>query len=325
MVKREIIMLYLISLIAAAVPMILYLIIIWQFDFYNIKPFKFIFKIFMWGAIGAIFFAIIGSGIVSESLSLLIKKPTELNHISTIVIAPYIEEITKGIFLFITFSNKKVDFITDGLLYGSAIGLGFGMTENFLYFITYGHSFSQWFSIVVIRSLFSGVMHCVSTGTLGAFIGYSKFNPLKNRIVFILIGLTIAISIHFAWNLSVSMESTTAIGFLFMLVTILIFIFLYALAINTEKKMIFNELYEEFKNGLIPLEHLIILNSGTRNKSGWVDESIRKPYISASTTLAFRKMELKNSSGLSKTFYANDVEYYRQFIFNLLHINAKLE
>lgn len=318
-------MLYLISLIAAVVPMMLYLIIIWQFDFYNRKSFKFVFKFFMWGAIGAIVVAIIGSAIVSESLSILIKNPIKLNHIDTIVVAPYIEEITKGFFLFFTFSNKKVDFITDGLLYGGAIGLGFGMTENFFYFVTYGHSFSQWISIVVIRSLFSGVMHCVSTGTLGAFIGYSKFKPIKNKVFYILIGLTIAILIHFAWNLSVSMETTTSIGFLFMFITILVFIFFYALAINSEKKIIFNELYDEYKSGLIPLEHLMILNSGSRNKSGWVDESVRKSYISASTTLAFRKMELKNSSGSSKIFYSNDVEYYRQFIFNLLNIHSKLE
>ncbi len=318
-------MLYLASLIAAIVPMMLYLIIIWQLDFYNRKPFKLVFRFFTWGAVGSIVFAIIGSAIISESLSVIIKNPIKLNHLSTIVVAPYIEEITKGCFLFFTFSNKKVDFITDGLLYGGAIGLGFGMTENFFYFVTYGHSFSQWISIVVIRSLFSGVMHCVSTGTLGAFIGYSKLKSSNNRIFYIITGLTIAIVIHFAWNLSVSMETTTSIGFLFMLITILVFIFFYVLAINSEKEIIFNELYDEYKNGLIPFEHLIILNSGKRNKSGWVDESIRKSYISASTTLAFRKMELKNSSGSSKIFYSNDVEYYRQFIFNLLHIHSKLE
>jgi len=71
-------------------------------------------------------------------------------------------------------------------------------------------------------------------------------------------------------------------------------------------------------NGLIPANHLDILNSSKRKKSGWVDESIRKLYIRAATTLAFRKMELKGSTGSSRQFYEKDVEYYRTFIQNLL-------
>jgi hypothetical protein len=81
---------------------------------------------------------------------------------------------------------------------------------------------------------------------------------------------------------------------------------------------------EEAINGVIPFEHLEILDSAKRNKTGWVDESIRKLYIRTATTLAFRKMELKNSSGSSKQFYEKDVVYYRNFIHNLL-TNSNVE
>jgi len=311
---------YAASAIAAIVPMMIYLVIIWRFDIYDREPFGLVLLNFLWGALGAIFFAIVGSALISSSLSLIISDQNYLNRVETIFVAPYVEEITKGLFLFITFTNKKFDNITDGLVYGGAIGLGFAMTENFLYFITFGNTISQWITIVIIRTLFSGVMHCVATATFGAFLGYSKFRRKKGKIFFPLAGLIIAMFIHFVWNLSVSVGSTTFAGFIFMFFTILIFIITFIFAVSGERKIIFRELFDEYKSGLIPFEHLTILNSSKRKRTGWVDESIRKLYIRAATTLAFRKMELKNSSGSSKKFYEKDIEYYRQFIFNMLYI-----
>ena len=311
-------MLYIASALAAIIPMIIYLLVIWRFDRYDREPFGLVLQNYLWGALGAIFFAIIGSSIITFGLSILIHDQTQLNHVETIFVAPFVEEITKGIFLLITFSNKKFDNITDGIVYGGAIGLGFGMTENFLYFIAFGTTPAAWLTIVMIRTLFSGVMHCVATATFGAFLGYSKFKNIYYKITFPIIGLAIAMFIHFAWNFSVSFEATTLPGFAFMIFTVLIFITVFSVAVSNERKIIYNELFEEAVDGVIPLGHLEYLNSAKRNKLGWVDESIRKLYIRAATTLAFRKMELKNSSGSSKEFYKKDVEYYRTFIHNLL-------
>ncbi len=317
-------MLYFASAIAAIIPMGIYLFIIWKFDRYDREPFGLVLQNYLWGALGAIFFAIIGSGIITFALSLLIHDKVQLEHAETIFIAPFVEEITKGMFLLITFSNKKFDNMTDGIVYGGAIGLGFGMTENFLYFIAFGTTPAAWLTIVAIRTLFSGVMHCVATATFGAFLGYAKFKNFFYKIIFPFVGLAIAMFIHFAWNFSVSFQVTTILGFAFMIFTVVIFIIVFSVAVSNERKIIYNELMEEAVEGTIPIDHLEYLNSSKRNKLGWVDESIRKLYIRAATTLAFRKMELKNSSGSSKEFYNKDVEYYRVFIHNLLaqnHLN----
>jgi RsiW-degrading membrane proteinase PrsW (M82 family) len=312
------------SAIAAVVPMLVYLTIIWRFDRYDREPFALLLKNYLWGAIGAIVLAIIGSGIISGFFSFFIHSKEALHNTETIFIAPFVEEITKGVFLFITVRNIKFDNMTDGIVYGGAIGLGFGMTENFLYFIAYGNTISEWLSIVVIRTLFSGVMHCVSTATFGAFLGYAKFKSSTQKIFLTAAGLVIAMFIHFAWNISVSFESTAFLGFIFMACTVVIFIIVYSLSVLGERKIIYNELKDEVKNGLLPEAHLNILNSPARNRMGWVDESIRKLYVSAATTLAFRKMQLKNSSGMSKEYYQRDVEYYRQFIMNLLSPNYNM-
>jgi hypothetical protein len=84
-----------------------------------------------------------------------------------------------------------------------------------------------------------------------------------------------------------------------------------------EKKIIIDELIPESALGLIPKEHLIILCSTKRNNRGWVDEEIRKSYIKAATTLAFRKKQMESSKGHSKEFYESEVNKYREFIKSL--------
>ena len=305
------------SALAAIVPMASYLVFIWWFDRYDREPFKLVLQNYLWGAIGAIIFAVLGSMIFSTILSEFVSNKKELNYLGTIAIAPVVEEITKGIFLLITITNKKFDNITDGIVYGGAIGLGFGMTENFLYFISYGTTISNWITIVIIRTLFSAVMHCVSTATFGAFLGLAKFKGSANRIFLPITGLMIAILIHFSWNFTVSYQSTAILGFLFLGVTIIIFIAIFSASVMNEKRIIIDELIPEAALGIIPNEHLIILCSTNRNRRGWVDENIRKPYIKAATTLAFRKKQLKSSKGQSKEFYESEVNNYRQFIKNL--------
>ena len=149
-------MLYFESALAAILPMLVYLIIIWRYDRYDREPLGLVLQNYLWGGLGAIFFAIIGSSIIYYILSLFIPNHMQLERTEVILVAPFVEEITKGLFLLIVFSSKKFDNVTDGLVYGGAIGLGFGMTENFLYFVAFGGtSFSAWLTIVIIRTLFS--------------------------------------------------------------------------------------------------------------------------------------------------------------------------
>jgi protease PrsW len=192
------------------------------------------------------------------------------------------------------------------------------MTENLMYFITNSGSVGTWLFIVIVRTLFSAVMHCVATGTLGAFLGYSKFRRGLTKVAFALLGLLIAIIIHSAWNSIISFESIAWLGFVFMTMTIIIFIIVFNFLIAGERRIIFSELLEESQNGLIPVEHLSILNSPSRNKLGWVDESIRKIYVASAIRLAFRKIQHKNSSGINKNYYEAEVDNLRKSITILL-------
>ena len=129
-------MLIIFSALAAIIPMSIYLVLIWKFDRYDREPFKLVFTNYLWGALGAIVLALIGSFIFTTVASFFIRDDLQLSRFGAVVVAPIVEEITKGLFLLITITNKKFDNITDGIVYGGAIGFGFGMTENFLYFVT---------------------------------------------------------------------------------------------------------------------------------------------------------------------------------------------
>ena len=190
-------MLILASLIAAVIPMTTYLLIIWRMDSYEREPLKMVLLHFFWGAIGAVFFGVILSIILSKQINSLVSDSAQLSFLQTILIAPFVEEITKGFLLLFTVMSVKFDNLTDGLVYGGAIGLGFGMTENFLYFIAYADTLTSWIGIVIIRSGFSAVMHCIATASFGAMLGVAKFSRGSKKILLPLAGLIVAMFILF--------------------------------------------------------------------------------------------------------------------------------
>jgi RsiW-degrading membrane proteinase PrsW (M82 family) len=306
------------SLIAAVLPMLTYLLLIWYFDLYDREPFKLVIQNYFWGAFGAVIFAVLGGLFLTKVLNGITENKDELDFLGTIAIAPIVEEITKGVFLFLMVSRAKFDNITDGIVYGGAIGLGFGMTENFLYFITYTENISGWIYLVIIRTFFSAVMHCIATGTFGAFMGISKFKRTSIKIPLIISGLLLAIFIHFIWNYSIITKSYAPLGFVFMGVSIILFCAIFISSVMSERKIIYDELQEESSLGFIPAHHTGILSSLKRNNKGWIDESIRKKYITTATALAFRKFQIRNITGKKKLIYENEITKYRNFISSLL-------
>ncbi|MCB9205799.1 MAG: PrsW family intramembrane metalloprotease [Ignavibacteriales bacterium] len=306
---------FLASLIAAVVPMILYLIFIWRLDKYEREPLGKVLNHFLWGAVGAIFFGILFSSVLNSATNVFISNEGILSLISTVLIAPFVEELVKASFLFRTFRKNYFDNITDGLVYGGAIGLGFGMTENLFYFMMYNETFSQWIYVVIIRSIFSAVMHAIATATVGAFLAKTKFSltPTKKRLP--IIGILLAMIFHATWNFSLSFEFTSIVGILFMVFLIIGFLLIFNLSLNNENKLIQAELLGE--------ERIFIDEANQSfNKKYIFDKikkkSVRKEYMNFVTKLAFRKFQAKNSSGIQKEKYLKDIELYRSKIIYLL-------
>ena len=307
------------SILAAIIPMTLYLIFLWKFDKYEPEPLKLVLLHFLWGASAAIVLGIIGSKLVSIPLQLVITIPEKVSFIQIILVAPIIEELSKGALLFRTRNDKRFDNLIDGLVYGGAIGLGFGMTENFLYFITFGSSIQNLLWLIVIRSGFSAVMHGMATSAFGALLSISKYSEERNKKLLTVAGLTIAVSIHFIWNFSVSFSNTFLFGIFFIVVIVGIFITVFIFSLKFEESIIRDKLSDE-----IPERYVPILTSTVRNRKGWFTEKYRKEFISVSIKLAFRKHELEMSAE-KKELYIVDVEELRLRVNELLQLNNKTE
>ena len=307
-------MLALASLLFALVPMLLYLWGIWLMDRYDREPVSLLLLHFAWGALGAIFFGIVFSITLSTTLG-----ASEFHD--AIFIAPFTEEPTKGLFLFWSVRDRRFDNITDGVVYGMAIGLGFGMTENFLYFLG-ASTPGEWVFLVVIRTLFTAVMHAMATGIFGAFMGLTKFGRPALRVPLRLLGLVLAMGMHFLWNFSVSINNPAAsgLGLLFIVLSVIVIVVVVQLALLAENRLLIRELTQESEDGLIPATHLQYLPYTNKRKLvGWLSPVVdRKQYVSLSTRLAFRRFQSRSCPPTQQEGDMAEVEQLRQAIRELL-------
>lgn len=310
---------YIASLLAAIIPILFYLFFLWKFDRYEPEPIDAIVKHFLWGAIGSIIFGIIMSSFFITDINYLQTTNEISSLLLAILVAPITEEIAKGLFLIKSSQKDYFDNMTDGIVYGGAIGLGFGMTENFMYFLMYNDNFVNWLSIVIIRSVFSATMHAIATATFGAMLAKAKFTVKKShKIILPIIGLLLAMAFHATWNFFISGEFTYSIAILFMVVLIITFLFVYKYSLKLEKEIIITELEEEIYKINFPREHLSIISTSKKFRRNWINNKIRKRYANLATKLAFRKHQAKNSSGIRKKNYTADVEKYRKLLADII-------
>ena len=303
------------SIAAGIIPMLTYLFIIWKMDKYEPEPIKLIAASYLWGAVAAIILSIAGSFVFIMFLEITgVQESTALH---SIIVAPLVEETAKALFLFVIITKKDFDNITDGLVYGAAIGLGFGMTENIFYYLTYGTTLDYWLFLVFVRSGFSAVMHAVATAIVGAFFGMAKYAYYRHRFILPIFGLAIASFIHFMWNYSVTFENTFYWGFAFLIFATAGFLVSFKLSLKSEQNILKKEL-----KGEIPDEHIKIIISKLRNDEGWVDEDVRKNYISTAVKLAFRKCQSKQRKKDLGKLFELEIEELRKYL-NFVNITKE--
>ncbi len=315
------------------VPMIVYLVIIWWMDRYEREPFWLVSLNFFWGATGAIVFGIIGSIIMGLGVSEFIfqfandSDAGTLNNLAgAVIVAPLVEESTKGMFLLMMAFSRHFDGPVDGAVYGGAVGLGFGMTENFLYFMSFPQDYVGLFMLIIIRTLFSAVLHCCTQAVFGAAIGYAKFKGLWAKLTIIPLGLGIAIFMHFMWNLTVSFNSTALIGFVFMILAVIVIFTVFQFGVHQEGKIILRELTDESNStGYIPRDHLMHLPyTSKRHKKGWLPAGInQKEYVKTAVKLAIRKNQIKHLKTGSKSVYIKEVDTLRNKVYTILFYNQQ--
>lgn len=281
-----------VSLIVAVTPMVAMLIFIWWVDRYDREPLKYVFGAFLWGGFGAIALSILGTEAGIRMLGGIVNT-TEFDF-PAVVLAPFIEEFMKGLVVFFLLGMRQFDNVTDGLVYGAASGLGFGMTENFMYFTQFAGSTPgfEWLNLLFIRSMMTANMHCAASATFGAGIGKLKDggkNPWMSVGGFYLL----AVFLHATWNFLVTSRSEAywEIAVIILIIYIIFILVIYVRGIMGERKQREVVLVEEFDLGVLPADHRKILMSYRAMRRGrWFPEYLNKDkYLALVSRLALRK------------------------------------
>jgi len=311
-------MLALLSLLFAVLPMVAYLWLIWLMDRYDREPVGLLAANFLWGGFGAVILAVIASIVGSIALDMG-------EFLDAVILAPVVEEPAKALFLIYTVRSRHFDNVTDGLVYGMAVGLGFGMTENFLYFLS-ASTMGEWLVVVVVRTLFSAVMHAMATGIVGAFAGWVKFRARASRFPLLLLGLALAVGMHSFWNFAVSADDPAAagLGLLFIALSVVVILAVMQISLGFESRMLRKELQEEADSGLIPDAHInFIPFTGRRGIRGWLPMEVdRKMYLKTGTRLAFRKSQARCLEGSRRALWDAEIDELRMKVAALLNSAA---
>jgi len=323
--------LLLLSVIAAGVPMIGYLLLMRWLDRYEREPLGLVIAAFAWGGIGAIVISIIGSIVLMLPLGLATDETTAM-FLSVSMVAPIVEEPAKALCLLLLYRSRQFDNATDGFVYGAAAGLGFGMSENFLYFAsTAGQGVGAWVVVVIMRTLFTGLMHAGATSMVGAALGWAKFSTSPRRKMAVPLALLAAIAMHALWNSLAMAPMVFEAGAALPVISFLLFpiefgalFVIFQASLMSESRLIQRELAEEAQSGTLPAAHVekFAKWSARRSHESWVPKGVDGArYLELGTLLAFRKNQRAARPG--EAYYAEEVTRLRGELRELLGAPAE--
>ncbi len=179
--------------------------------------------------------------------------------------APLLEEVAKGLGLvLVVLFSRHFDNPTDGIVYGTAVGLGFAVTENFIYAVGAGTVplLSIPADMLILtggRTLFSAGVHALSSAIFGGFLGWAILTGRwQMRLLWVVLGFLAAVAIHGAWNMALLarraiLPDGTLRSWLAVIPALyLVFALVLALFLRSEQGILKRQLEEEVKFGTAP-------------------------------------------------------------------------
>ncbi|MEZ4316523.1 MAG: PrsW family intramembrane metalloprotease [Myxococcota bacterium] len=316
------------STVCAALPMLLFLTFVWLSDRYDREPLWLVGLTFFWGAIGAVLialplntgFSMLVDAVIAPALGSAGFDPEVAKSlIGPTIGAPLFEEPAKALFLLFVAWNRRPHDMSSGFVYGAAAGLGFGMTENFLYFNSVSSNLGAWGLTVLIRTFYSALLHAMASAVVGAAFGFARLRGGLALLGSTAAGLAAAMLLHAMWNGLLSLDQFSPVdlrltNFVLLPLEVLFVAFVYQLCLLDDSMAIRRELEEEEDAGRLPVDHSWKLASWWRRKV----ESVAPAgvdadrYVRTATALARRKRQLRLLGERAPDFYRDDVRRLRR-------------
>lgn len=296
----------LVSLAVSAAILLIVVALVWWVDRYDREPLHLVVMVFLWGASAAPLISVTSFGVIGRLLNGF-EETTTGAMISIGLVTPMIEELSKAVaVVLVVFFSSKFDNPTDGVVYGTAVGLGFAVSENVLYGISAGVQLHSGAGILVLvggRTLLSAGVHAVSSAAFGGFLGHAVMSGnLTAKTMWAATGLLAAVFLHGSWNLSllwfgpVGEDGAPRLWLAALPILYLVYIMALALVLHSEHRILRRQLGDEVEMGLVPSWVLDVIPFYRRRirANWWPSRSERTVIARLLTRVAFRKHAIRN-------------------------------
>ena len=238
-----------------------YLLFVRAIDLYEREELKYVIPVFLWGCTVAIGISLFLNTIFDVILSAVVGTRSA-DLFTAVFVAPVVEECAKGLALVIAFAVASIvslrrgdlEFsgVMDGIVYGSAVGFGFSIAEDILYYAQFDEE------TFVARRILGGFDHAAFTSLTGIGIGlipWVRSSFLK--LLLPVLGLAGAIVLHATYNFAATVVPPLA--FVLEFFVLLSYALTIVVWLAVERWIIRTELWEEVARGTIsPGEYAIL-------------------------------------------------------------------
>lgn len=200
-------------------------------DRWEPEPRRLLVLAFCWGASVAVILAVI---LEAYGDYLLGAKPLYFNSMA--ILAPFVEEATKGLFLLIMMTGNRrnqLNSLTDCMVYAGVTGAGFAWLEDIMYagqIPLFGDLFRD------IIGPFAHPLFTTMTG-IGVYFALQRRNVVA-KAGCILLGYLAAVVMHGMWNGSMKLGHFIAVYLLWMVPVFVLVIVLAVLSRRKEQRIV---------------------------------------------------------------------------------------
>lgn len=257
-----------IGLVIALVPLTIVFLGVRIIDRWEPEPKSMIAFAVGWGAIAAVAITLLADLAVTMAFG---SRSEEFN---TVIQAPIVEELAKGIGIYIIFliGRRSFDGPIDGIVYGALVGGGFAFTENIQYFalsVIEGGG-TQLTATFIMRGILSPFAHAMFTALTGFAMGLAARRHASRSAVFGAgaVGVIGAVLLHGFWNGSAVFADFFAL-YIMLQVPLFIGFILAIVALRREEARVTKERLDEYAAaGWFTYEEVTMLATPTGRKVG---------------------------------------------------------
>ena len=201
-------------------PTALYLLVLKALDSFALARFKLILRNILFGLMWCAVAFVLTNPVC-------LGVPVEVGGVS---LMPLIEEILKGCILVWLITGRKFRFMAQSLIYGAAIGSGFSLLENIIYFY-----FNPGMAVgtAVVRGFGCAILHmgCTALFATVLLLVYKKWSNVAG----ILVSIVPSVAIHFLYNIVLERGLIQPVYALILIVFVFIALFVFLFTFGERK------------------------------------------------------------------------------------------